>query len=133
MQPGDCTCRNLPSVRTFSALEQAYGVDLFVRQGRSMELSEAGQTILPLVRDSPVRSARLLDDAFQEINNHIGGELLIGCSTSAGKYLLPTPAVRLSTANIRPYTTRVKVMGRDGVYERLVGSKYSDRRIKQIL
>jgi DNA-binding transcriptional LysR family regulator len=120
--------------QNIQSMEHAYGVDLFVRQGRNMELSEAGQSILPLVRET-VRSARLLDDAFQEINHHVGGELLIGCSTSAGKYLLPSllsdfqhkyPAVH----------PRVKVMGREGVYERLlnqtlpigISSKYFEHR-----
>jgi DNA-binding transcriptional LysR family regulator len=116
------------------ALEQAYGLDLFVRQGRSMELSEAGHTILPLVREV-LRAARLLDDAFQDINHHVGGELLIGCSTSAGKYLLPTllSDFQQQYPAVHP---RVKVMGRDGVYERLldqsipigVSSKYFEHR-----
>ena len=68
------------------SMERAYGVDLFIRHGRVVELTEAGQSILPMARDV-LRAARLLEDGFQEINHQVGGELLIGCSTSAGKYL----------------------------------------------
>ncbi len=120
--------------QNIQSMERAYGVDLFIRHGRVVELTEAGQSILPMARDV-LRAARLLEDGFQEINHQVGGELLIGCSTSAGKYLLP---VLLSDFQ-REYPSvhpRVKVMGRDGVYDRLlnqsvpigVSSKYFDHR-----
>ena len=120
--------------QNIQSMERAYGVDLFIRHGRVVELTEAGQSILPMARDV-LRAARLLEDGFQEINHQVGGELLIGCSTSAGKYLLP---VLLSDFQ-REYPAvhpRVKVMGRDGVYDRLlnqsvpigVSSKYFDHR-----
>jgi DNA-binding transcriptional LysR family regulator len=120
--------------QNIQSMERSYGVDLFIRHGRVVELTEAGQSILPMARDV-LRAARLLEDGFQEINHQVGGELLIGCSTSAGKYLLP---VLLSDFQ-REYPSvhpRVKVMGRDGVYDRLlnqsipigVSSKYFDHR-----
>jgi DNA-binding transcriptional LysR family regulator len=104
--------------QNIQSMEKAYGVELFIRRGRSVELSEAGQSILPMAREV-LRAARMLEDGFQEIHNQIGGELLIGCSTSAGKYLLP---VLLSDFQqeypaVHP---RVRVIGRDGVYERLL-------------
>lgn len=104
--------------QNIQSMERAYGVELFIRRGRAVDLSEAGHTILPMVRDV-LRAARLLDDGFQGINNRVGGDLLIGCSTSAGKYLMP---VLLSNFQ-REYPAvhpRVKVMGREGVYERLL-------------
>jgi DNA-binding transcriptional LysR family regulator len=104
--------------QNIQSMERAYGVQLFTRRGRTVELSEAGQTILPMVRDV-LRAARLMEDGFQEINHQVGGELLIGCSTSAGKYIMP---VLLSDFQ-REYPAvhpRVKIMGREGVYERLL-------------
>lgn len=104
--------------QNIQSMERAYGVELFIRRGRAVQLSEAGQSILPMARDV-LRAARLLDDGFQEINHHIGGELIIGCSTSAGKYLLPA----LLSNFQREYPAvkpRVKVIGREGVYERLL-------------
>jgi DNA-binding transcriptional LysR family regulator len=103
--------------QNIQAMEQAYGMELFIRGGRSVELSEAGQTILPMVREV-LLSARLLEDSLQDIHNQIGGELLIGCSTSAGRYLLP---ILLSEFQ-REYPAvhpRVKVIGRDSVVDRL--------------
>jgi len=100
------------------SLEQAYGVELFIRRGRSVILSEAGENIIPSVREV-LRSARMLEDQLKNVNNDIGGELLIGCSTSAGKYLMPS----LLSNFQREYPAvhpKVKIMGRDGVYERLL-------------
>lgn len=121
------------------AIERAYNTELFLRRGRSIALSEAGEALLPMAREV-MRSMRLLEDSLQEINHQIGGDLLIGCSTSAGKYLLP---VLLSTFQhqypaVHP---RVKVMGREGVYERLlnqeipfgVSSKHFDHRDMQCM
>lgn len=120
--------------QNIQSMERAYGVDLFIRHGRVVELSETGQTILPMARDV-LRAARLLEDGFQEINHQVGGELLIGCSTSAGKYLLPAllSDFQCEYPSVHP---RVKVMGRDGIHERLlnqsiplgVTSKYFDHR-----
>lgn len=104
--------------QNIQSLEKAYKIELFNRHGRAVELSEAGQTILPMVREV-LLAARLLEDGFQQVNNQIGGELLIGCSTSAGRYLLP---ILLSEFQ-RDYPAvhpRVRVISRESVVERLV-------------
>ncbi|MDX1377675.1 MAG: LysR family transcriptional regulator [Anaerolineales bacterium] len=100
------------------ALEQAYGVELFIRRGRSVILSEAGENILPNAREV-LRSARMLEDQLKNVNNQVGGELLIGCSTSAGKYLMPALLSNFQK-EYPAVNPKVKIMGRDGVYERLL-------------
>lgn len=115
-------------------MERAYNVELFVRRGRSILLSEAGEALMPMAREV-LRSMRLLQDSLQDINNQIGGELLIGCSTSAGKYLLPVllSSFQQEYPAVHP---RVKVMGREGVFDKLlnqalplgVSSKHFDHR-----
>ncbi|MBI2331992.1 MAG: LysR family transcriptional regulator, partial [Chloroflexi bacterium] len=102
-------------------IEKTYGVELFVRHGRSVELSEAGQSILPMAREV-LRAARMLEDGFQEIHHQIGGELLIGCSTSAGKYLMPA-LLSIFQEKYPDVHPRVKVMGRDRVQESLIAQK----------
>ena len=104
--------------QNIQSLERAYKVELFTRHGRTVQLSEAGQTILPMVREI-LLSARLLEDGLHDINNQIGGELLLGCSTSAGRYLLPTllAAFRHEYPAVHP---RVKIMSRDSVVDRLL-------------
>jgi DNA-binding transcriptional LysR family regulator len=104
--------------QNIQTLERAYHVELFTRHGRSVELSEAGQTILPMVREV-LLAARLLEDGLQDVNNQIGGELLIGCTTSAGKYLLPILLADFQ----RDYPAvhpRVKIMTRDSLLDRLL-------------
>jgi len=104
--------------QNIQALEKAYGVELFIRRGRSVELSEEGESILPTAREV-INAARLLEDSLQNVHNEVGGELIIGCSTSAGKYLMPTllSAFQRKHPAVRP---RVKVMGRASVHERLL-------------
>jgi DNA-binding transcriptional LysR family regulator len=104
--------------QNIQAIEREYNVELFLRHGRSVDLSEAGQSVLPQVREI-LRATRLLEDSLREVNSQIGGELLIGCSTSAGKYLLP--ALLGSFQKDYPAVLpRVKIMGREGVYERVL-------------
>ena len=103
--------------QNIQAIERAYGMELFIRGGRSVELSEAGQSILPMVREV-LLAARLLEDGLQDIHNQIGGELLIGCSTSAGRYLLPIllSEFRNEYPAVHPH---VKVLSRDAVIDKL--------------
>jgi DNA-binding transcriptional LysR family regulator len=104
--------------QNIQALEGAFGVELFIRRGRSVELSEAGESIIPTARDV-IHAARLLEDNLKNVNNEIGGDLVIGCSTSAGKYLLPTllSSVKREYPAVRPF---VKVISRGAVHERLL-------------
>jgi len=104
--------------QNIQALEQAYGVELFIRRGRSVVLSEAGENILPTSREV-LRSARMLEDQLMNVNNEVGGELLIGCSTSAGKYLMPSLLSNFQK-EYPAVNPKVKIMGREGVYERLL-------------
>lgn len=120
--------------QNIQSIEKTYGVSLFVRRGRTVELSEAGQSILPLAREL-LNASRLLEDSLHNINNMVGGELLIGCSTSAGRYLMPS----LLSQFQRMYpaiTPRVRVMSREHITQRLlnesipmgVASSYIDYR-----
>jgi len=104
--------------QNIQAMEQTYNVELFQRHGRSVTLSETGEAILPMVRDV-LRAARLMEESIQDVKKEIGGELLIGCSTSAGKYLMPAllSMFQLGYPAVHP---RVKIMGREGVHERLL-------------
>ena len=39
--------------QNIQSIERTYGVELFVRHGRSVQLSEAGQALLPMAREVP--------------------------------------------------------------------------------
>jgi DNA-binding transcriptional LysR family regulator len=104
--------------QNIQTLERSHNIELFIRRGRTVELSEAGQTILPMVREV-LLAARLLEDGFQDVHQQIGGELMIGCSTSAGKYLLPVLLSEFQHDHPAVHP-RVKIIGRDSVTDRLV-------------
>ncbi len=59
-------------------------MELFLRQGRSVQLSETGQAILPMAR-SLLHSARILEDALVNARGEISGTLSIGCAAACGR------------------------------------------------
>ncbi len=69
-------------------LERQFGVQLFIRQGRSAHLTEAGQLLTPMAREL-LSSARRMEETMSSLQGEIFGEMTIGCSTASGKYLLP--------------------------------------------
>ncbi|MCS7011990.1 MAG: LysR family transcriptional regulator [Anaerolineales bacterium] len=99
-------------------LERAYDLELFERRGRSVVLSDAGRAILPVVREA-VNAARLVEDALLNVRQDISGELLIGCSTSAGKYLLPILLADFQH-QFPGVFPRVQIMGREMVVNKLL-------------
>ncbi len=70
------------------SIERAYGVELFIRHGRSVQLSEIGKTILPIAR-GVLNSTRILEDALINAKGEISGTLSIGCATTCGRYFVP--------------------------------------------
>lgn len=70
-----------------SSLEQDLGVQLFVRSGRSVRLSDAGSILLPLAR-SLLDQAREIEETMKSLDGRVAGEVVIGSSTTAGKYAL---------------------------------------------
>jgi DNA-binding transcriptional LysR family regulator len=74
-------------------LEQEMGAVLFTRSAHGLQLTEAGRLLLPWAR-------RLLHDThdmqamMSSIQVDVVGELIIACSTTAGKYVLPQMAAR---------------------------------------
>lgn len=74
--------------QTIQTLENQLGEALFLRSGRKLQLSEAGESFLPVARQLVALNlrAREVVDAGR---GQIGGFLTIACSTTPGKYVLP--------------------------------------------
>lgn len=70
-------------------LETHFGMQLFIRAGRKLALTEAGVTLLPMARDL-VLSAIRADEMMDTLKEEIHGQLWIACTTTPGKYILPT-------------------------------------------
>ncbi len=78
-----------PSVsQHIQSLELNLGQTLFNRSGRHMELTEAGMALLPLARDMVERSVQIVE-TMKSLEGEVHGHLLVGCSTTPGKYILP--------------------------------------------
>jgi DNA-binding transcriptional LysR family regulator len=99
------------------SLEQRLGVTLFERAGRRIQLSEAGEALLPMARDLVSMSLRI-EEAIKSLGGSVVGHLKIGCSTTAGKYILPQLVARFRHMHPRVHVT-VHTKGRDQVINML--------------
>lgn len=78
-----------PSVsQHIQTLEQHFQTELFVRSGRQLSLTDAGQALVPLARQM-VRLSIRIDETMESLHGEIHGHLRVGCSTTSGKYVLP--------------------------------------------
>jgi DNA-binding transcriptional LysR family regulator len=83
-----------PSVsQHIRSLEEQFSVRLFVRAGRHVHLTDAGLALVPLARDV-VRRSVLIEETMRSLEGEVYGHLVVGCSTTPGKYLLPTLLAR---------------------------------------
>jgi DNA-binding transcriptional LysR family regulator len=103
------------------SLEREFGVELFMRRGRSMQLTEGGQALVPMAQEV-INAIQRMSEVMNSLEGEIAGELLVGCSTTSGKYLLPNlfatfrreyPLVRVG----------IKVLSRDEVFGRLIDER----------
>ena len=70
------------------SLERYLGVQLFRRSGRSVTLTDAGQIMLPMARDL-LELAQRTEGTMRSLEERVVGHLVVGCTTTAGKYVLP--------------------------------------------
>ena len=78
-----------PSVsQHIQALEEHFGQDLFARSGRTIELSDAGAALIPLAREIVYLNNRM-EEMMASLKGEVQGHLIVSCSTSTGRYMLP--------------------------------------------
>ncbi|MCI0577942.1 MAG: LysR family transcriptional regulator [Chloroflexi bacterium] len=78
-----------PSVsQHIQALEQYFNAPLFVRAGRHLTLTDAGAILMPLAQEMVLLSQQI-EETMRSLKGEMYGHLQIGCSTTAGKYILP--------------------------------------------
>jgi DNA-binding transcriptional LysR family regulator len=99
------------------SLEQRLGVDLFERSGRRIQLSEAGETLMPMARELVSMSLHI-EEAMKSLGGDVVGHLKLGCSTTAGKYILPQLIARFRRMHPGVHVT-VYNSGRDQVMDML--------------
>jgi len=106
-----------------SSLERYFGMDLFLRHGRSVRLTEAGQALKPMARELLAMSWRL-DETMISLQGKVVGEINIGCSTASGKYLLPGLIARFRK-QFPQVRINVRVTSRNSVIDRLLTGQAS--------
>lgn len=78
-----------PSVsQHIQALENHFDLPLFNRSGRYLELSEAGKRLAPMAREM-MQHWVTTEEMMESLKGVVAGHLLVGCSTTPGKYILP--------------------------------------------
>jgi DNA-binding transcriptional LysR family regulator len=77
------------------SLENYLGVELFLRSGRGVALTDAGEVLLLLAREL-LDLSRRIEETMQSLEGQVAGHLVIGCTTTAGKYMLPLLAAAFS-------------------------------------
>jgi DNA-binding transcriptional LysR family regulator len=70
------------------ALEARFGLPLFIRSGHRLALTQAGLALVPLAKEMVVLSVRT-DEVMESLKGEVNGELIVGCSTTPGRYILP--------------------------------------------
>jgi LysR family transcriptional regulator, transcriptional activator of the cysJI operon len=107
--------------QNIQSLEREYGVELFERRGRSLRLTMGGQALFPIAQEA-IGTLQRMSEAMNGLEGKVAGDLIIGCSTTSGKYLLPS----LVAAFRRDYPlvrVSIKILSRDEVITRLVDER----------
>jgi DNA-binding transcriptional LysR family regulator len=102
-------------------LERQLGVQLFVRQGRSIRLTEAGQLLQGFGREL-LTSANRVEEMMSSLQGSVVGEMTIGCSTTSGKYLLPKLIARFRQ-RYPELRINVQVTSRESVVKKLIAGE----------
>lgn len=69
------------------SLETRLGMDLFRRSGRHIALTEAGHALVSMARELVDRAIQI-EETIASMQGDVVGLLKLGCSTTAGKYVL---------------------------------------------
>ncbi len=78
-----------PSVsQHIRSLEKHFDEVLFIRQGRSLILSDAGRVLIPMAQQFVKQSTRI-NEAMSSLKGHIKGRINISCNALTGRYTLP--------------------------------------------
>ena len=103
------------------ALEQRLKVQLFQRMGRRIALTEAGRDLLPMAREIVNLSSRI-EENMCATQGQVKGHVLLGCSTSPGKYILPR-LIGVYRQHYPDVLFSVEVMSREAVEEKLLAKQ----------
>jgi LysR family transcriptional regulator, transcriptional activator of the cysJI operon len=99
-------------------LERQLEAQFFFRNGRTAQLTEAAQVLLPMARELLAYSQRV-EQTMLSLQDGVMGEMTIACSTASGKYLLPGLIARFRR-QFSQVRLNVIVTSRDSVMNKLL-------------
>ncbi|MBO9352677.1 LysR family transcriptional regulator [Bordetella petrii] len=79
--------------RQIQAIEKQYGMRLFRREGRGVELTEAGRVLFEQARDI-IERMELINSMMDVAANEPSGRLTIGVTAAVAKHLIPDAILR---------------------------------------
>jgi DNA-binding transcriptional LysR family regulator len=86
-----------------------------------VRLTEAGQALLPMAQEA-VSTIQRMSEVMNRLEGEVAGELVIGCSTTSGKYLLPSLVAEFR--RVYPLVrVGIKILSRDEVITRLIDER----------
>lgn len=107
--------------QSIQGLEKQLGIQLFSRQGRAVQLTEAGQVLVSMAREL-LAAAQRVEQTMFSLHGEVVGEMSIGCSTASGKYLLPGLIARFRH-EFPQARINVLVTSRDSVIHKLLAGE----------
>ncbi len=120
-----------PSVsQHIKSLEQHFDTKLFNRMGRNLRLTDSGLALVPLAQKM-VSMSEHIDGQMDALHGEVHGHLMVGCSTTIGKYVLPFllaafmrqyPNVQ-ATCLVTPRATAVQMLCEGDVHIALSSSR----------
>lgn len=127
-----------PSVsQHIQELENHFGMPLFVRRGRILSLTDAGDTLLPMAREMVYLSIGI-DEKMESLKGDVYGHLMVGCTTTPGRYILPPllasflqkhPKVE-ATCHVSTRRQAVEMLCEGHLHVALAGARDFDREIE---
>jgi DNA-binding transcriptional LysR family regulator len=124
-----------PSVsQHIQALEQQCGTPLFIRSGRRLALTEAGTVLVPMAEKMISMSVHTLE-VMNNLKGEVRGLLIVGCSTTPGKYILPKllakfiscyPRVQ-ATCNVHSRQQALEMLSQGNVHLALASTREFDK------
>lgn len=105
------------------ALEDYFGIKLFHRSTKKVELTEAGKVLLPYALKG-MNIVRDAEDSMTKFTKHLKGQLQLGASLTFGEYIFP----RIIAPFAKKYpdmSVRMKVMNTSQITEEILNHQLS--------
>ncbi len=103
-------------------LEDYLQVKLFERDGRTVRLTKSGETLMPMAQQL-IHMAISAEETIRASEGKVVGNLVIGCSAAAAKYVLPHLVMRFQRLYPNVHVS-IPVVSRQFLMEKIAQAEY---------